>query len=149
MEENAKNSESPPELRSCGFLIFREEPAKSFLLMKHPDRYDLPKGHVDPGETDLECALRELVEETGICADDLTIDPDFRFVTRYTVRSKRTNQQPALKTLVIFLAMLRRPVAIQPTEHDEFFWVNWNPPHAIQTNTIDPLLAAVAEHWSE
>ena len=77
------------------------------------------------------------------------VDPDFRFVTQYTVRSKRTNHEPAPKTLVIFLAKLRRPVEIQPTEHEEFLWVPWNPPHAIQANTIDPLLALAAEHWGE
>ena len=65
--------------RSCGFLIVRGDPVGSFLLMKHKQRWDLPKGHVDPGETDLECAYRELVEETGIAADDIVMDPTFRF----------------------------------------------------------------------
>ncbi len=54
--------------KSCGFLIYRNNPARSFLLMRHTDRWDLPKGHVDPNETNLECALRELKEETGIDA---------------------------------------------------------------------------------
>lgn len=29
-------------------------------------RWDLPKGHVDPGENDGECAVREVAEETGV-----------------------------------------------------------------------------------
>ena len=45
---------------SCGFLILRGQPIDSFLLMKHPRRWDLPKGHLDEGETELQCALREL-----------------------------------------------------------------------------------------
>ncbi|MFN9976001.1 MAG: NUDIX domain-containing protein, partial [Phycisphaerae bacterium] len=45
---------------SCGFLIVKGDPIDSFLLMRHPKRWDLPKGHVDPGETEMECALREL-----------------------------------------------------------------------------------------
>jgi len=57
--------------RSCGFLIVKGDPIESFLLMKHPARWDLPKGHVDPGETDMQCALRELEEETGISAVEL------------------------------------------------------------------------------
>ena len=29
-------------------------------------RWDLPKGHVDEGESDAECAVREVAEETGV-----------------------------------------------------------------------------------
>ena len=29
-------------------------------------RWDLPKGHVDAGESDAECAVREIEEETGV-----------------------------------------------------------------------------------
>ena len=54
------------QLKSCGVLVFRDEPSLSFLLMEHTQRLDLPKGHVDPGESEIECALRELEEETGI-----------------------------------------------------------------------------------
>ena len=53
-------------IKACGFLVFRDVPDPSFLLMKHPKRWDLPKGHVDPGESEVETALRELHEETGL-----------------------------------------------------------------------------------
>ncbi len=33
----------------------------SFLLMKHRNRYDLPKGHVDSGETEMQTALRGFI----------------------------------------------------------------------------------------
>ncbi len=56
------------DVKSCGIIVFKRDPLE-FLLMRHPTRWDLPKGHVDPGETDLECALRELEEETGIGVD--------------------------------------------------------------------------------
>ena len=52
------------EVMSTGFLVIRRQPEVSFLLLRHPDRWDLPKGHLDPGETPAECALRELEEET-------------------------------------------------------------------------------------
>jgi 8-oxo-dGTP pyrophosphatase MutT (NUDIX family) len=130
-------------LKSCGFLIVRGEPIESFLLMVHPDRLDIPKGHVDQGEDDLQCALRELQEETGIGAEDIQVVPGFRFSARYTVCNERSGYQPMEKTLVVFLGRLLRNVSIAPTEHLAFRWIPWSPPHHLQAQTIDPLLAAL------
>ena len=167
------------KLKSCGFLIFRDNPPEdleaeptadtpinsdsgvpaatssnqptpdsriSFLLLKHPNRWDLPKGHVDPGETNMECAIRELTEETGIQKQDLIIDPDFKFKQKYMVNSKRTNGKPKKKRLIIYAAKLIRPVELKLTEHDSFQWFDWAPPHVIQEKTIDPLLEEFRQH---
>ena len=54
---------------SCGFLL---QDSKTGLFLGcmptgHKDGiYDIPKGGMDEGETFLECAVRELMEETGI-----------------------------------------------------------------------------------
>lgn len=138
-----KRTESNP-LRSCGVLLFRSQPRDSFLLMKHANRLDLPKGHVDGDETDLQCALREMEEETGVSRSLVDIDADFRFTLQYPVKGKRTGGKWMTKTLVIFLGRLEKPVTIQHTEHLGSKWVDWNPPHEIQEQTIDPLLAEVA-----
>lgn len=138
-----------PDLKACGFLIVRGDPLTSFLLMEHKDRWDLPKGHLDGNESELECALRELREETGITENQIDIDPNFRFTTRYHVQSKRTAGRKKLKELVIFLAKLKTTQEIVPTEHQGFRWFPWNPPHSIQTNTIDPLLKSVSEHLQD
>lgn len=129
-----------PDVKSCGFLIVRGNPVREFLLMRHAERWDLPKGHVDPGETEIECALRELREETGIAAEEIEVVDGFRFTTHYQVRSKRDGRLED-KTLVVFLGRLNRDVPIQPTEHGGYQWFAWNPPHRIQSWTIDPLLA--------
>lgn len=142
------SSEALPESKACGFLIYRREPIRSFLLMRHPERWDLPKGHVDPGEDELTCALRELEEETGIAASDIEVDPAFRFSLQYKVNYKNRNGGgDTLKTAVYFLARLHQEVEIQCTEHGGHEWFPWNPPHAIQVQTIDPLLAAVEAHF--
>ena len=106
-----------------------------------PKRWDLPKGHVDPGETEMECALRELWEETGIKECHIQVDPEFVFKQQYTVRYKRNGGKPQLKELVIFLATLTEAVEIQCTDHSGYQWWEWNPPHKIQDETVDPLLA--------
>ena len=130
--------------RSCGFLIVAGDPIESFLLMKHADRWDLPKGHVDPGETDMEAALRELEEETGFAEDELQIDPDFCYEERYTVSGKRYGAGSSAeleKRLRIYLASLSEPRDPELTEHLGFLWFPWKPPHKIQGKTIDPLLS--------
>jgi len=132
---------------SCGFLILRGQPVDSFLLMKHARRWDLPKGHVDEGETELQCALRELREETGIQETDIVVDPHFRFENHYMVNQKRYGGKGLIeKRLLVFLAKLIQPVNIVLTEHDDFHWFDWDPPHRIQEWTIDPLLYAAHEH---
>lgn len=141
------------KVKSCGFLIYRDDTdnnnktKRTFLLMRHADRWDLPKGHVDPGEKKKQCALRELEEETGITLADIKIDPDFKFKEKYIVSNKRDPAQSKKKTLTIYLAKLTRPVDIVLTEHIGFEWLDWAPPHTIQTNSIDPLLKQLAQHW--
>lgn len=136
-----------PTIQSCGFLIVRGDPVREFLLMRHADRWDLPKGHVDAGETHLQCALRELYEETGIAADDIEISDDFRFDSKYQVRGR--SGRLLEKALTIFLARLRRDAPIALTEHIGFEWFRWNPPHKIQAWTIDPLLAELEEYLAK
>ena len=126
------------KLKSCGFLIIKEDPNLSFLLMKHSDRWDLPKGHVDPGESNIECALRELEEETGITTADIEIDKNFKYKHKYFVKYKGNGERK--KKLIIYLARLIRDVEIVPTEHEDFEWRPWNPPHSIQRKTIDGVL---------
>lgn len=137
--------------RSCGFLIVTGEPVTSFLLMKHKDRWDLPKGHVDPGETDMEAALRELEEETGFVGDEILVDPDFCYEQRYMVSGRRygNGAKDIEKTLRIFLGRIAEPLRPEVTEHIGFRWFPWAPPHSIQDWTIDPLLTQVQAHLQE
>lgn len=140
-------SEELPKVKACGVLLYKDSPRRMVLLMGHTNRWDIPKGHVEPGEDDLTCALRETEEETGIPRQQIELDPDFRFTEVYYPRYKQFNNQPVEKTLVVFLGRVPPDAVVVPTEHQGFQWVEWSPPHQIQQYTIDPLLAAVAEHW--
>ncbi len=135
--------------RSCGVVIVYGEPVQSFLLMRHADRWDLPKGHVDPGETDLECALREMEEETGIPRSAVLVDPDFHFEEQYLVSANRyggKKDDTVLKTLVLFLVRVDQEHALTVTEHQGGRWFPWSPPHQIQSKTIDPVLRQIEFH---
>ncbi len=134
------------QLKACGVLAVRHVPVRSFLLMVHANRLDLPKGHMEPGESEAECALRELEEETGISADNIQLDAEFRFATSYPVWPERFGGEKCEKTTVIFLGRLLQEVSINVTEHVGFKWVPWQPPHRIQAETIDPLLAQLESY---
>jgi 8-oxo-dGTP pyrophosphatase MutT (NUDIX family) len=58
-------------VRAAGGVITREDPNGTEVVLVHRPRYDdwsFPKGKLDPGETELEAALREVEEETGLTA---------------------------------------------------------------------------------
>ena len=140
------------QVKSCGFILFkgdRNDSHKSFLLMKHLDRYDLPKGHVEPGESDLECALREMTEETGILASAVQIAPDFEYRSIYYPQYARFNDEVVEKTLIIFLGWVNPQTTITTTEHLGYEWIDWQPPHQIQLQSIDPLLAEVRSYFGD
>ena len=57
------------KVRAAGGVVRRQEAGEDEVLIIHRPRYDdwtLPKGKVAAGETDEECALREVKEETGL-----------------------------------------------------------------------------------
>ena len=107
------------EERSAGFLIFHRRPGVAppgdlrFLLLDYGRHWDFAKGHVDPGETDMEAAVRELREETGI--RQFCIVPDFQQEIVYFFRSARHGL--IRKTVVFFLAEVARPDVILSEEH--------------------------------
>ena len=149
-KQKQKRKNVPKNLVACGLLILRGDPVDSFLLMVHADRLDLPKGHIDDGESHLECALREVYEETGIRESDLEMIPGFAFQSEYEVRRKKYNHVPIPKTTHIYLArLINEDIDIQLTEHAGYLWVRWEPPHTIQENTIDPLLKKAADFLAE
>lgn len=130
------------KVKSCGVLLFKSSPNLAFLLMRHPYRYDLPKGHIHAGETESACALREMEEETGIPSASVRLDPNFRFTTTYFPRE--SGGMVVEKTLIIFIGWLNpqeETSTIIPTEHSGFEWVDWNPPHQFNNLSVDPLLA--------
>ncbi len=59
----------PGPVRAAGGVVWRRVPTGTEVVTVHRPSYDdwgLPKGKALPGESDEECALREVVEETGL-----------------------------------------------------------------------------------
>ena len=59
-------------IRAAGALLWRETTERTIeIALIHRPKYDdwtLPKGKIEEGETAVQCAYRELIEETGITA---------------------------------------------------------------------------------
>jgi len=134
------------KVKSCGVICFTQTKQPSFLLMKRSYRYDLPKGHIEPGETELQCALRELYEETGITKQQVCLELDFRYRTIYYPRYRRFNGDKVEKSLVIFFGWVSEELEIVMTEHSASEWIRWNPPHYFHNRIIDELLLTVDKH---
>ncbi len=89
--------------KSCGAVVFRNgidaegNDTKYVLMIKHTahSRHSFPKGHVEPGESEIMTAQREVFEETGI---HIRIVDKFRQTVHY---SPRPNVK---KTVVYFVA---------------------------------------------
>jgi 8-oxo-dGTP pyrophosphatase MutT (NUDIX family) len=70
---------------SCGDILYtknKEGKREYVLIMEANGSYGVPKGHKKSGETDLDCALREIKEETGLTP---TILPDMKRTIHYSM----------------------------------------------------------------
>ena len=120
-------------------MLFNKKGDK-FLLLKHPKRWDIAKGHTEKGETELQTAIREFEEETGIDVNDIKIFEEYRCEIKYETIERKT-QKLAEKSLIVFLAQLtKKNATIIPTEHESYTWFDWMPPHNIQEKSINPIL---------
>ena len=91
--------------RSCGVIPFRRDDRGGieFLLVhsamvRNPEAaWEFPKGSQNPGESDIETALRELREETTLT--HVQVLPDFRDQVQYTYRREGREIE---KTVIFF-----------------------------------------------
>ena len=97
--------------------VLRQDGRDLFLLVRHKaGHWSFPKGHAEPGETEVQTARRELSEETGITACDLVNDAVF--AETYPI-PKRSIE----KTVKYFLGFVKTAaVRIQPEEIIEYAW---------------------------
>ncbi|MDO8515995.1 MAG: NUDIX domain-containing protein [bacterium] len=106
----------------AGFVIYRRthDGIKFLLLYRRGNYWNFPKGHFEHGERDLDTALRETEEETGLKKSDLRIIPNFRAYERF---SFRRGHETIHDTVILFLAETRNPnVRLVPREHSGFAW---------------------------
>lgn len=99
-------------IKSCGFIVYKAENNENFYLIikSHNGDVGFPKGHMEPGENELQTAIRELKEETGMDVDTIH---DFRYQIEYPL----PRVPDAMKQTVYFLGKCASDdIIIQETE---------------------------------
>lgn len=108
--------------RSAGAVIYRYGGAgPSFLLLNYPSgHWDFAKGKIERGETELQAAVRETAEETGIC--DLRFADGFEQAIEYDFEHRGV---PVHKQVVFFLAETRTEGVELSDEHVGYAWMSF------------------------
>jgi len=124
-EDPAKRSnDEQPNERSAGFVLYSVDGGvRRYLLLRHRygGHWGFPKGHIEGGESEMEAALRETREETGI--DAVTVIPGFQEVSRY--RFRRGNR-PVFKENIYFLARAEHTRPVLSREHTQAEWLPYS-----------------------
>ena len=135
-----------PEL-AAGVVIFGVPDGKVFLLHQaDEDRWCLPKGHVDPGESLASAALREVREEAGF--EHVELEEELREVAYRFYHPRRALN--IHKTVVYFLGRTSERTARLESTFDRSEWVD--PAEAVrraQYSTDREVLEAARQHGAE
>ena len=131
--------------KSCGAIIYNPKPNEeglNLLLLRHRAKghWSFPKGHVEGSETEIETALREVKEETGL---DILLRDGFRECVEYYPK-------PGVKKQVVyFLGYLDHEQELhrQEEEVSELGWVPLEKAHDIVTFKNDKNLIAKATKY--
>ena len=128
--------------KSCGALVYKRENNKTMiLLLKHRygEHWSFPKGHVESGESEVQTALREIREETGL---KVCIQENFRECVYYSPK-------PDTKKMVVyFLAYpLTNIIKKQDEEIGEIMWADMDEAVKIVTFKNDRELLGKAKEY--
>lgn len=108
---------------SAGAVVFYDDQKSSreYLVLNYPaGHWDFPKGAVEKGETEVQAAIREIREETGI--EVTSFMNGFRRKIEY--RYRKANQL-SHKQVVFFLARSQTREVRLSYEHAKYEWLTW------------------------
>lgn len=115
-----------PKEKSVGAVVSTiQEGEPKYLLLYYPKTpraksgyWDLPKGHVEQGEQELDTARREVEEETGL--KDVVFADGFRQTIRYFFRAEG---KTVFKTVAFYVATTETIKIRVSHEHTGYVWV--------------------------
>lgn len=106
--------------KSCGIVLFRmEDGVRFYLLLHYPGgHWDFGKGHVELNENEIETALREMKEETGI--SKIILAKNFRYKVDYYYRRERRLYH---KDVIFFIGKTQEEKVKLSHEHQGYTWL--------------------------
>lgn len=109
------------EERSAGFIVFHRDAAGDvrYLVLDYGGHWDFAKGHLEPGENDLQAAKRELAEEAGLT--DIKVVPGFARQIAYFFRHRKRGL--IRKTVIFYLAESATDAVTLSEEHVGHAWL--------------------------
>ncbi len=100
--------------KSCGCVVVNDD--RVLLIRQNDNSIGFPKGHMEIGETEIETAIRETREETGL---DVNIISTKKYKIKYYV------DEIILKEVTYFLAKPVNPNSKIIVQKSELIDVNW------------------------
>jgi bis(5'-nucleosidyl)-tetraphosphatase len=112
---------------SAGVVLFRQGPERRYLLLRSAltrrPVWEFAKGAVEPGETELEAAVRELEEETGLTPADYSLHDGFVEEERYFFTRESGDERRLIrKRVTYFLAEWHQGEVRISREASRFLW---------------------------
>ena len=112
-----------------------------YLLIKNKRsaHWGFPKGHIEPGETKQQTAVREVLEETGI---HVKLINGFESVSKYKIQNKIE------KVVSIFVGTTNdTSTCIQPEEIEDYIWLTYDRALSILKFENDKAIITEANHF--
>lgn len=107
------------QVKSAGIVIVNDR--GDFLLLNYPSgQWDFVKGKMEKGETEMQTAIRETFEETGI--HDLKFINGFEQTIRYSFHHENNKID---KQVVFFLAQTKTTDVKISHEHRDYMWASF------------------------
>ena len=129
-------------VKAAGAVVFRRTPrGPRYLVLRAFKNWDFPKGLVETGEDQLDCAKREVAEETGLADLDYPFGEEFRETLPYA--GNKVARYYLAETEQVEIIMPVSPELGRP-EHHEYRWVSLDEAEEL----LPPRLAAVLD-WAQ
>lgn len=129
---------------AAGGIVYNER--QEILLIFRRGIWDLPKGHIDPGEKPEQAALREVREETGL--RELVLH-DFAGMTYHTFRD-RQNQRTLKPTHWFRMSAQQTELRLQAEEDiEQAAWATPETFDQFQSNMFESVSELLTQEWAQ